>query len=639
MKKKILLILALITFLIVGSIMIYEKSNSISIIENIKNKINPKVQIEENKDITIVDITNLETGSNINHQHVFKTSSNTTQHWNECTICHEKENIENHNFTTTWALGYESCEFSNSYTKMCLCGYRENGNKPCVWDGYSYISHNGFGHIENNTLVTDKRGMTHARKCSICQGHIFNSYYMNRYDSGELHYVTQGENGNYAEYCCDTYGNRLTCDNLGTCPKCKMYIDIPHRTGTIDLIDNKLLCNFCGLVTGTAIYERNIDNNAPALNIIKIKIKRYEQYAGINVKSNGIAGLESDKYKFEFFNQEISDINVNERTFTITINAKLKSNVKNSFYAQSTINLNNATIFIDPILVIPDKIKPEITEISSENNSTLTEWSKSKPIVIKGTENYCDTVSVKIVEVGNEDNIIFEGGANVTNQQFEISCTPELEANIQGKRYKCIVTDTCENETEQEFEIAKVDAIPPEITSEESILAEWAKEKIFTATATDTGIGEVQIAFNDESKYELATANGNEFSRNYKFIGDIYSPKQAIVLYKDGLGNVSSKEVIIDKIDNTAPRITNANIHNNELNITSNDIKEGLGEGSGVNKYRYITSTEKLEYPEITKENSIEANSNEKIKIPEISKVKYVYIEAEDLVRKCKSSV
>ena len=290
---------------------------------------------------------------------------------------------------------------------------------------------------------------------------------------------------------------------------------------------------------------------------------------------------------------------------------------------------------MEEIYITPDNIPAEITEINS-GDKTLTEWSRTKPIIVKGTENYCDTVSVKIVEVGNEENIIFEGGANVINQQFEISCTPEIEANIEGKRYKCIVTDTCENETEQEFEIAKIDAIPPEITSNESVENSWSKEKLFTAIATDTGIGEVQIAFNDESKYEIATKNGNEFSKTYKLVGNIYSPKQAIVLYKDGLGNVSSKEVTIDKIDNTAPTITNANIHNNQLNITSNDIKEGLGEGSGVIKYRYITSTEKLENPEITKDNSIEVNSNEKIKIPEISKVKYVYIEAEDLVRKYK---
>ena len=77
------------------------KINKIDILKNIKEK---NKQSAENVNVTVVDVTNMVTGSNINHQHIYKTMYDSTQHWEECTICHEKNSVVNHNFTTTWAL-------------------------------------------------------------------------------------------------------------------------------------------------------------------------------------------------------------------------------------------------------------------------------------------------------------------------------------------------------------------------------------------------------------------------------------------------------------------------------------------------------------------------------------------------------
>jgi hypothetical protein len=56
-----------------------------------------------------------------------------------------------------------------------------------------------------------------------------------------------------------------------------------------------------------------------------------------------------------------------------------------------------------------------------------------------------------------------------------------------------------------------------------------------------------------------------------------------------------------------------------------------MGEGSGVVKYRYITSESKLENQEVS-ETATEVNIGENFIIPNIDKVKYIYIVAEDLV-------
>ena len=77
------------------------KINKIDILKNIREK---DEQSTENTEVTTVDVTNMVTGSDINHQHIYKSMYDNIQHWEECTICHEKNNVVNHNITTTWAL-------------------------------------------------------------------------------------------------------------------------------------------------------------------------------------------------------------------------------------------------------------------------------------------------------------------------------------------------------------------------------------------------------------------------------------------------------------------------------------------------------------------------------------------------------
>lgn len=110
-------------------------------------------------------------------------------------------------------------------------------------------------------------------------------------------------------------------------------------------------------------------------------------------------------------------------------------------------------------------------------------------------------------------------------------------------------------------------------------------------------------------------------------------------MYKDGLGNVSSKEVTIDKLDNTAPTITKASLHNDLLTVIGNDMHEGIGEGSGITQYKYAISDNQLspneqnnlsfiDVTDITKDSS----GNDSFLIENIATAKYIYIQAMDLV-------
>ncbi len=251
MKKKLVLV---IIVAIVGIILFLENVCKISVFDSVKqitarqSQMTNNEENSKNDDITIVNVTNLEIGSNLNHKHILKTAYNSTQHWNECTICYEKQDIVNHEIKTKWKLGYESCEENNGYTDICVCGYKKSGHKPCVWDGKSLESHGGFIHLdENEEYVFEEYACTHTRKCIVCGNHIFYSYYMNKYGVGDLYYVTLGKNGNYAERCKSENGRNLTCNNMGTCSGCGTIMKTAHSSYRIGLDNKLMLCGSCNL--------------------------------------------------------------------------------------------------------------------------------------------------------------------------------------------------------------------------------------------------------------------------------------------------------------------------------------------------------------------------------------------------------
>lgn len=568
-------------------------------------------RIDEN--ITVVDVTNLDENVTSEHEHTYKTMYDENKHWNECTICNRIENEMIHNFKTTWQEGSESCKMNNYYTKACSCGYSYIGTKPCVWNG---------------TYTSNVGAKVHYLNCSVCKGIILGTHDKSYYYKGILYKLDDIR-------CKLQNGNIINCNNLGRCSVCNYnHTKTIHRI-RVELSTGKIYCELCGIEYGSCSYELSADSNTPANNtlITKIKLKNGATFNRIN---GGI----SPSNTFNSVTNTVTSINSAKDEIIITNTMRFNSNI-NTYIAYSVdmyYNIGSSEHYGYIALDKPylDLIKPTISDIRTENESTLTEWSRTKPIIITGTENWTNTVRVKIVELENEENIIFQGEAVVNNGSYSISCVPEVEAGINGRKFKAIVTDTCDNSIEQEFEIAKVDAIAPKITSSDRVGGDWAKSKNFTFTANDYGIGNVSIAFANIDDLKLANSKEeNEYSRDYKFVGDVYREKEISVLYKDGLGNTAIKKVIIDKLDNTAPTITNVEVHNNKLSVDAHDEHQTLGEGSGVVKYRYMTSTEKLENVDVS--NIVnETNVNENIVVPNIFEVKYVYVVAEDVVRKCK---
>lgn len=610
MKKTLFKILLFIFVLLVFSVI----SRKILFTKNFS-----ETKLAENEllasNTTLVDVTNLNSDIIVEHEHIYKTMYDSESHWEECTICGENKNKTIHSFKRTWALGSESCHYTNSYTDTCSCGYYNTGHKPCVWDGKSYGTHQDI--------------RSHFRKCSICNSEISYSAYLYSYGNGKL-YDSTFENFfefHSREACHTSDGKRISCQDINkTCSVCKKAYTIKqHRVGDISQ-NNKLVCRVCGVQFGTYSEPRIVKNSdSPSSCSVEIDFKLtngasfYKTYQMQDVSSY-----------FKTNVQESKNLNTTNTEFTIVSNVKFNSNIKSTYNYPMLlyVKINNIQVSVSTksIYLSPDYLKPTIDTINVENS--INEWCKSKPIVISGTENWTNTVKVEILD--DAQHTVFSGKTIVNNGNYSISCIPSTDAGLDGKKFKVIVTDECNNTTDREFEISKIDSISPVPLSENKCDENWTKSKDFTFKATDTGIGDVSIAFNDIADLQLATKNGNEYLRNYKFTGDVYEPKELSVLYKDALGNSTIQKFTINKLDNTSPTITDVTIHNNILNVNSNDVKADFGEGSGVVKYRYVASGEKLDNPDVS--SGIEVSATDNLVVNDVYNIKYVYIVAEDLV-------
>ena len=491
---------------------------------------------------------------------------------------------------------------------MCACGYSKIGYEPCVWEG-GYIPNTVTGH--------------HHKKCINCQYVIYHEYYYN----GRLYDNSQ----TVAEKCYNESRKAINCKNGGTCRTCgHSYTPLGHRL-RVKKDTNAIYCMTCSKTFGTYSQEVSIGQTEPLKYTVTSTINipsgvDIAHHWGIASETPGIQLDEKNEQYTESINEDYTEIKLISKG---SLNKSCK--ISGIAYVETDLYVDDkyCEFRADERLIDikAEQQSPVITNIQV----SVEEWTTSKPIVISGTENYCDTISVEIKD--DKDEIIYSGKTNVNRKSWTISCIPKLEIGEEVKKFTVVVTDSCENSTSQTFNISKVDGRPPTVTSSEKVTdSEWSKEKTFTFTAEDLGIGNVEIGFNDVNDYSLATKDGTNYSKEYKFVGDAYSPVQASVYFKDGLGNITTQLVTLEKIDNTAPTITNAVLNNSTVSITSHDRHSTLGEGSGVVKYRYITSTEKLENSEITENNSQEIDKNTELKIPNINEVKYIYVVAEDLV-------
>lgn len=516
----------------------------------------------------------------------------TTNHWDECSICKKKYNVVAHTYTETWTMG-DSCSSANKCNHICACGY-------------SYQTNNTREH-KNIKTGTNTNRIAHWKQCGDCNTEILD------------------------EVCRKEDGSLINCNNLGTCSVCgHVYDKVDHyAAASNEGGDGAVTCMLCGMYIGKVSNKesKSVSNTIEFSYDFTVSdggdfnSSSLDTYIG-----NGIDKIVTSEYHTKTENSSTSihvtgklvGFPVDERTYGVR-------SIIDNFKSSENELVSRIHIFF---IYTPDQETPVINPTIEQNNITVSNgWTTQKEIVVSGTENFCS--SVKLTLKDSEGNVYLkDAAAQVTNNQWRYAFRPDIEANETGKEFTITVTDNLGNKAEKTFTVQKTDRKAPTMTSASKTVETWTKEKPFTFTATDEGSGDVSIGIDNANAYVPANKQGTTYSRAYTFTEEIYGNKTIKIYLKDGLGNIGVKDFTIHNIDTTKPTITKYEIINNEIVLTGNDRNATLNkEGSGIAEYKYLGSSSENEEEIETRGKTTNTN---KISLSELKNVKYAYIVAID---------
>lgn len=508
---------------------------------------------------TTVDLTGLSSGSETSHEcsRYLTTRYDSSQHWQECTVCGAVFNKVSHNFLDNgWTRGTpQDCDPNNFHVFSCKCGYE-----------YSSIE-GKKGHLL--THIQNSAAYTAYDTCLDC---------------------SQNYNENHHN-CIKADGSRISCHNLGTCSICGFtYTAAYHHSNEYIYSEgDDVYCYSGGEYLCHVNYNYSIINSDGNLT----------SYVSITVPE-GYTFFSSDTYSTDVNVKMENEVSFSGTTWTNTQRIEYIGHSENwansriGFYYKDS-NGVGGVLFIRTN-ICPENTAPVINTINQTDVSSANGWSTGKQISVNGTENYCNSIKLKMTdEIGI--TYLNDVSVPVTNGSWSYDFIPDIEADANGKVFTITATDTLGNSSQKTFTVYKTDKKIPTMTSGIETSQNWSKTKDFTFTATDTGAGNVQIAFNNTNDYALATQSGSSYSRDYTFTGDVYGNVTAAVYFKDAVGNETTKFVKIYNLDNTAPTITNTSITEGKgtasITVTANDINTKLNaSGSGVVGYG-ISTTEK----------------------------------------------
>ena len=514
---------------------------------------------------TTINLTGLATGADASHTHIYEREYDDNYHWEECWIC-RSNNIETlkgtktaHNKVRTgYSWGYASCYPGNNYTIYCAdgCGYSLTTKDECVYgDEYTCIPIRSL----------------HYRRCINC-------------------------NVWKAESCIDASGQIITCENNGECVVCKH-----NYTTTCHYVTNNGHCTFCGkqfiqLINSSITYSA--DNSSV---VFEWRLK------GVNGgQLTGNAGWYSPVPATSKVHKIIQNA-TNDYTYqyTITFSPNVQDAVSANFDSSSMLTINGVTTHFSgwSLSGYYDHTAPVGYSISASGNGTSAQFSTKATITASVRETFSDTLQMRLLD-SNGTTVLANWGAAVETSDI-FTRTFDVVAEIKTPATLYVESmDKMGNTCRQAVNVQYIDSKAPILASQTGNTTNWSTSKKITYNATDQGIGQVQIAFNNQSDFALANGSGNTYSRTYNFVGDVYGTVTGALYLKDGLGNIRTAKVAISNIDNTKPTIVSTNqvVSSNKksstLSITSvhdeNATLKSLGRtyvGSGVAGYAITKNT------------------------------------------------
>ena len=190
---KIMFIVFIVVFMLTVLIVL-NKENIVELGKNINNAIkreNSELANSEAKSVTDIDLTGLVTGEDTEHTHIYEKKYDDINHWEECFICGDIKNRENHTKTT-------------SGTGTCGTYLVESCTKGCGYSISNYVEHDIEYYTEDkiydetgkNTNRGDYRhGIGSCKRCKTVWAYDKNGKLMTKQD------------------CVDEDGNKINCSN------------------------------------------------------------------------------------------------------------------------------------------------------------------------------------------------------------------------------------------------------------------------------------------------------------------------------------------------------------------------------------------------------------------------------------------
>ena len=446
----------------------------------------------------------------ISHTHIWATKYDKTNHWEYCTVCGEKRNVTAHTFTDHWRLGYESCSSSNWSNRSCTCGYSYTYRKP------HGTLEGPYSTVDNPWKNCGIRGY-HFWRCPECRNWL------------------------KTETCKNSNGKVLNCTNPGTCATC----------GVVYTKDNHILkdgkCINCGIqfVTYSApTYDYAADGTS-----VTVKFT-------VTPKDATVVQLKPAYYFApNMITKQVWTVTKSGTKYVCTgiFTFNQKTNVKAKPYMDSVCTqINGIKCYSSGniLTVARDHTAPVISAVNQTDQKTSNGYATIKKLDISGTEDISEYVKLSIIDKATNKAVVNQAMVNVAGKKWTYSCTPPLEAGVEGRTYTVKTEDTVGNVSSKDFTIYKTDSSAPQVESPLSY-TDWTNTaKTITLIITDYGSGSPQTSLDNQTSYKSCTKTSDgKYQITYTFNDNINRTKDHDLYLKDALGNAQKVVLTVGNID------------------------------------------------------------------------------------------
>ena len=533
---------------------------------------------------TPVNLTSFAGGDSTTHSHVWVQKYDANNHWDECSMCGVKQNMTAHTVSVTYTDGEGNCLPTNREKTVCL---------NCAYTTYTYVNlPHVFGHVSiYNPGEAGETGLSETGIIPFCKNCGWN-YYWN--------------DGKLSKPCYDANGNLIVWKD------CTGPVDLYHKEddGSLTLVirgyNQQVRQNFIEPEDFSLKYELiengdyihitgTIDLSSYSLfkEVQKMSTAPsfYLQYGVYFTKQYGSApGWPSYNQKVDMTTgKAVVDMKIPGRDITQNYleSIRIYPCWIYTVFGDSETGIYHIYRFTpkkpDEAYIDTNVTNPTITSASVTTGDKVGNFTKQTTIAVKGNivGSYYGYATVTEKATGK---VLYQRAAFPINSDNSYTASLELKGvTTLGGKAVVTIEDYFGKSVTTEVTLPTIDNEAPNISNIKAVnvVDGWAQSKDLTLYVSDSGIGTTYVALNKSGDSDFVAVPDGQIT--WRLTGNVFTQKNLCVFVKDGLGNMQSYLIPIDKLDNTSPTISGTSIDpsvwtNNDvkLSVTASDVGGGL---------------------------------------------------------------